>query len=98
MTFRIDTLEKRSTYWSASIKGVDGAGVYGRLRTSNSGRGLTLLSAAEHDERVLFDESAFNVPENTTKDEALLLLSEALTSLGWGPEVDNQHRIFERKL
>ena len=96
MTFRIDSLEKRKTYWSASIKGVEGAGVYGRLKVGNSGRGLTLLSAPEHDERVLLNEKAFTIPENATKDEALLLLSDALNDLGWGPEVDNHHRIIER--
>jgi hypothetical protein len=98
MTFRIDSLEKRKTYWSVSIKGVDGAGVYGRLRTSNSGRGLTLSNAPEHSERVLFNESAFYIPEIATKDEAVLILSEALTNLGWGPEVDNGHRILKRKI
>jgi hypothetical protein len=98
MTFRIDSLEKRSTYWSVSIKGVDGAGVYGRIRVGDLGRGLILLSAPEHSERVLLDESSFYLPELSTKDEVALIISEALTSLGWGPEVDNQHRIFERKL
>jgi hypothetical protein len=97
MTFRIDSLEKRTTYWSASIKGVNGAGVYGRLRVGDSGRGLTLLSAPEHSERVLLDESSFYLPEFSTKDEATLIISEALTNLGWGPEVDNGHRVIERQ-
>jgi len=95
MTFRIDSIARR-TAWTASIKGVDGKGVYGRLRTNNAGFGLTLMSAPEHEDRILFSESAFYIPELSTESEASALLSDALKTLGWGPEVDSKFDVIER--
>lgn len=95
MTFRINSIAHR-TAWTASIKGVDGKGVYGNLRTNKAGFGLTLTSAPEHDERILLLETAFHIPELSTECEASALLSEALKGLGWGPEVDGNFNILER--
>lgn len=97
MTFRIDSIAHR-TAWTASVKGVNGKGVYGRLRTNNAGFGLILESAPEHDERILFSETAFYIPELSTEAEAAALLSKSLKDLGWGPEVDGKFNILERTL
>ena len=47
MTFRINSVSRRRGAWQFSVKGVDGKGVYGILRTNDAGHGLILSSAPE---------------------------------------------------
>ena len=98
MTFRIDGLWREETVWTFDIKGIEGQGIYGDLQTGPDGRGLYLLGYRKSlrlvKVRQLLSEDEFSVALSASKEEAARILAQGLHRLGWGPEVDQLHRII----
>lgn len=99
MTFRIDSLRLEETGWTFGIKGIEGQGVYGDLQTGPDGRGLYLLGYRKSlrlvKVRQLLSEDEFSVALSASKEEAARILARGLRQIGWGPEVDQLHRIVK---
>ncbi len=96
MTFRIDYVRCRKGVWSFSIKGIEGAGVYGTLQTNFEGRGLYLENPeARTAGGKLISPNEFGIPADASEEQAIRLLAACLQNLGWGPEVDKHNRLRE---
>lgn len=98
MTYRIDSVERGDWGWRINIKGVEGKGVYGRLVTARDGRGLYVVDEDDITRskpgRQLLPAAEFAIPRECSLDDAKQRVAEALTRLGWGPEVNNAGRII----
>ena len=99
MTFRIDLVELNKDGWGFNIKGIKGAGVYGDLQTGHDGSGLYLIQLSElfewEEVEQLLSEEEFKIPLGSTREEAARILARGLHRLGWGPELDQLHRIID---
>ena len=98
MTFRIDSVEQGDWGWRINLKGIEGKGVYGRLVTALDGHGLYVVDEDDMTRckpgRKLLPADEFAIPRECNLDEAKQRVAEALTKLGWGPQVNNPGRII----
>lgn len=97
MTFRIDSVEQGEWGWRINLKGLEGKGVYGRLVTTRDGHGLYVVDEDDMTRikpgRQLLPAAEFAISVECSPDEAKQRVAEALTNLGWGPEVNSAGRI-----
>lgn len=102
MTFRIDEIELEEQGWRVQFKGLDGKGVYARLITAPDGRGLYVVDDGDitlrKPGRHLLGEDEFRISRESTREAAMRRVAEALTKLGWGPEVDNAGRVVAQSV
>jgi len=89
--FRIDSVLPRSAnspdlwVWSVKVP----SGLYETLVTNEKGQGLYVRRMSRSAEgppfhlTQLFAEDDFCIPGNTTKDQSINILGEALNKLGW---------------
>lgn len=98
MTFRIDSVEQGDWGWRINLKGLEGKGIYGRLVTAFNGYGLYVVDENDITRskpgRQLLPAAEFVIPREYSLDEAKQRVAEALTKLGWGPEVNNVGKII----
>jgi len=98
MTFRIDSVEQGDWGWRINLKGLEGKGIYGRLVTALDGHGLYVIDEDDITRckpgRQLLPAAEFAIPCECSLDDARRRVAEALTRLGWGPEVNNAGRII----
>lgn len=98
MTFRIDSVEQGDWGWRINLKGLEGKGVYARLVTAIDGHGLYIVDEDDITRikpgRQLLPAAEFAIPCECNLDGAKQRVAEALTKLGWGPEVINVGKII----
>jgi len=98
MTFRIDSVEQGDWGWRINLKGIDGKGAYGRLVTALDGHGLYVVDEDDITRikpgRQLLTATEFVIPCECSLDDAKRRVVEALTKLGWGPQVNSAGRII----